>query len=286
MQRGADPPPLRDRRRRAHPAAPRSALAERSPDRPPPARPPGAGAVRDGRVAGRRDRRQQGGGGAVRGPGRLRRLRRAARGAARGGGGAAVLAARRAAARATWWTRWPAAPAPTWRRCASGVDRGQFDAAVALLAKGSGKIGIFGHRKSAALAEYAYYLLNPLLLEHVADRGRRAGHRRPADRPRARDRLIAFTFRRYAKRHRAGGARASTRPARRSVLITDDLMAPGRRPGHATCWCARRPRPGEFDTAAPGMVLVEALAAAIASRGRGDKRRDLAERLWKQFGTY
>jgi DNA-binding MurR/RpiR family transcriptional regulator len=29
--------------------------------------------------------------------------------------------------------------------------------------KGGGKIGIFGHRKSAALAEYAYYLLNPLL---------------------------------------------------------------------------------------------------------------------------
>ena len=44
--------------------------------------------------------------------------------------------------------------------------------------------------------------------------------------------------------------------------------------------------PGEFDTAAPGIVLIEALAAAIASRGRGAKRRDLAERLWKQFGTY
>jgi hypothetical protein len=44
---------------------------------------------------------------------------------------------------------------------------------------------------------------------------------------------------------------------------------------------------GEFDTAAPGVVLIEALAAAIAARSRGgDKRRDLAERLWKQFGTY
>jgi hypothetical protein len=45
---------------------------------------------------------------------------------------------------------------------------------------------------------------------------------------------------------------------------------------------------GEFDTAAPGIVLVEALAAAVAARvrGRSDQRRDLAERLWKQFGTY
>jgi hypothetical protein len=45
---------------------------------------------------------------------------------------------------------------------------------------------------------------------------------------------------------------------------------------------------GEFDTAAPGIVLVEALAAAIASRvrGRRGRRLDLAEQLWKQYGTY
>jgi DNA-binding MurR/RpiR family transcriptional regulator len=72
-----------------------------------------------------------------------------------------------------------------------------------------------------------------------------------------------------------------------TVLITDDLLAPAA--GLATHVLACAPAaPGEFDTAAPGIVLVEALAAAIAARvrGRSDQRRDLAERLGKQFGTY
>ena len=45
---------------------------------------------------------------------------------------------------------------------------------------------------------------------------------------------------------------------------------------------------GDFDSAAPGTVLVEALAGAIAvrMRGRSGRRLDLAEQLWKQFGTY
>ena len=167
-----------------------------------------------------------------------------------------------------------------------GVDRVQFAAAVALLSKGNGKIGIFGHRKSAALAEYAYYLLNPLLPNTwpiAAGEPGIADHLIDLE---PRDRLIAFTFRRYAK-VTAEVIRSFSDAGAQSVLITDDLLAPAA--GQATHVLVCAPAaPGEFDTAAPGIVLVEALAAAIAARvrGRTDERRDLAERLWKQFGTY
>jgi len=45
---------------------------------------------------------------------------------------------------------------------------------------------------------------------------------------------------------------------------------------------------GGFETAAGGMVVLEALAAEIALRKRRstDRRLDAAEQLWKQFGTY
>ena len=168
----------------------------------------------------------------------------------------------------------------------AALDRAQFEEAVALLCRGHGKIGIFGHRKSAALAEYAYYLLNPLLSNvwPIA-----AGEPGIADQLidlEPRDRLIAFAFRRYARVtstvirsfHDAG---AST------VLITDDLLSPAAGLATHVLVCAPADA-GEFDTAAPGVVLVEALAGAIALRvrGRSDRRLDLAEQLWKQFGTY
>ncbi|MDX6547743.1 MAG: hypothetical protein QOG33_1293 [Gaiellales bacterium] len=167
-----------------------------------------------------------------------------------------------------------------------GVDRKEFAAAVALLSKGSGKIGIFGHRKSAALAEYAYYLLNPLLPNTwpiAAGEPGIADHLIDLE---PRDRLLAFTFRRYAK-VTAEVIRSFGDAGAESVLITDDPLAPAAGQATHVLVCAPAAA-GEFDTAAPGIVLVEALAAAVAARvrGRSDQRRDLAERLWKQFGTY
>ncbi len=167
------------------------------------------------------------------------------------------------------------------------IDRDEFDQAVALLCKGPGKIGIFGHRKSAALAEYAYYLLNPLLSNvwPIA-----AGEPGIADQMidiEPRDRLLAFTFRRYAKVtaevvrsfEEAGGSN--------TVLVTDDIMAPAASIAAHVLVCPPAAA-GDFDSAAPGTVLVEALAGAIAvrMRGRSGRRLDLAEQLWKQFGTY
>jgi DNA-binding MurR/RpiR family transcriptional regulator len=167
----------------------------------------------------------------------------------------------------------------------TGVDRTQFHAAVALLGKGTGKIGIFGHRKSAALAEYAYYLLNPLLSNTWPIAAGEPGIADQLIDLEPRDRLIAFTFRRYA-RITAQVVQSFHEAGAPVVLITDDQLAPAADLATHLLVCAPA-EAGEFDTAAPGIVLIEALAAAIAARSRGgDKRRDLAERLWKQFGTY
>jgi DNA-binding MurR/RpiR family transcriptional regulator len=168
----------------------------------------------------------------------------------------------------------------------ASLDRAAFDSAVTMLCKGSGKIGIFGHRKSAALAEYAYYLLNPLLpnVWPIA-----AGEPAIADQLidlEPRDRLIAFTFRRYARVtaevvrffHDAGAA---------VVMVTDDLLAPAAGQASQLLVCAPAERE-RFASAATAVVVLEALAAEIAVRkGRSSGRRlDTAEQLWKQFGTY
>jgi DNA-binding MurR/RpiR family transcriptional regulator len=65
------------------------------------------------------------------------------------------------------------------------------------------------------------------------------------------------------------------------------VMAPAA--GIATHTLVCRPTaPGGFETAAAGMVVLEALAAEIALRKRrsSGRRLDAAEHLWKQFGTY
>jgi DNA-binding MurR/RpiR family transcriptional regulator len=168
----------------------------------------------------------------------------------------------------------------------ASVDRGEFDAAVRLLARGTGKLGIFGYRKSVALAEYAYYLLNPLLANVwpiAAGEPGIADHLIDLE---PRDRLVAFTFKRYAKVttdvvryfHEAGAP---------SVLVTDDLMAPAASLATHVLVC-QPAQTGGFETSAAGMVVLEALAAEIALRTRrsSERRLDVAEQLWKQFGTY
>ena len=169
---------------------------------------------------------------------------------------------------------------------AGALDRAQFDAAVAMLCRGNGKIGIFGYRKSAALAEYAYYLLNPLLANvwPIA-----AGVPAIADQLidlEPRDRLVAFAFRRYAKMT-ADVVRLFHEAGAPVVLVTDDVMAPAASTADHLLVCP--PSGGEgFTSAAAGAALVEALAAEIAVRkGKaGGRRLDTAEQIWREFGTY
>ena len=172
----------------------------------------------------------------------------------------------------------------------AGVDRRAFDEAVGMLTKGSGKIGIFGHRKSAALAEYAYYLLNPLLPNAWPIAAGEPGIADQLIDLEPRDRLIAFTFRRYAKvtaevvrsfheagaidaaRHRrpdgsglvAGDPRAGVRPGRRRGVRHGGAGhraggGAGRRDRLAG---ARPPRP----QARPGGAAVEAVRHLLSAR--------------------
>ena len=166
------------------------------------------------------------------------------------------------------------------------IDRAEFDAAVAMLCRGSGKIGIFGHRKSAALAEYAYYLLNPLL-PNTWPIG--AGEPGIADQLidlEPRDRLVAFTFRRYAKLT-ADVVRLFHAAGAPVVLITDDLMAPAAAQADHVLVCPPADAEG-FASSAAGLVVLEALAAEIALRKgkRSGRRLDAAEQMWRRFGTY
>ena len=183
--------------------------------------------------------------------------------------------------------RFAASAAADLAGLAGSVAPDRLAAAVSMLCRGSGKIGIFGHRKSAALAEYAYYLLNPLLSNvwPIA-----AGEPGIADQLidlEPRDRLIAFTFRRYAK-VTADVVRLFREADGEVVLITDDLLAPAA--AQATHVLVCRPGGGDdgFSSSAAAIVLLEALAAEIAlRRGRaGGRRLDTAEQLWRQFGTY
>jgi DNA-binding MurR/RpiR family transcriptional regulator len=169
---------------------------------------------------------------------------------------------------------------------AGSVDRAEFQAAVRLLAKGNGKLGLFGFRKSVALAEYAYYLLNPLIANVwpiAAGEPGIADHLIDLE---PRDRLLAFTFNRYAK-VTADVVRYFHEAGAPSVVVTDDVMAPAAALATHVLVCTPA-RPGGFESAAGGMVVLEALAAEIALRtGRSSGRRlDAAEQLWKQFGTY
>ncbi len=168
----------------------------------------------------------------------------------------------------------------------ASIDQAEFGAAVQLLCRGNGKLGIFGFRKSAALAEYAYYLLNPLLANVwpiAAGEPGIADHLIDLE---PRDRLVAFTFTRYAK-VTADVVRYFHEAGAPSVVITDDLMAPAAALATHVLVC-RPAETGGFETAAGGMVVLEALAAEIALRKRRStgRRLDAAEQLWKQFGTY
>ena len=117
--------------------------------------------------------------------------------------------------------------------------------------QGAGEDRHLRPQKSAALAEYAYYLLNPLLSNvwPIA-----AGEPGIADQLidiEPRDRLLAFTFRRYAKVtaevvrsfEEAGGSN--------TVLVTDDIMAPAASIAAHVLVCPPAAA-GDFDSAAPG----------------------------------
>lgn len=169
---------------------------------------------------------------------------------------------------------------------AGDVSPEALDRAAALLETGEGWIHVFGQRASAAVSEYAYFLLNPMLPNVIQVE---AGESALADRlldigPE--DRLIAVTFKRYAKvtQDVVSFFAEAGAPV---VLITDSPNAPAARHATETLVCADA-SPGPFPTIATGIFLVEVLAATLYERNPGaiQRRLDEAERIWSRFGTY
>lgn len=195
-------------------------------------------------------------------------------------------AADEAAPRGTLVERWLEAVEGDLRAVAAGTAPATLEQAAALLETGEGWIHVFGQRASAAVAEYAYFLLNPMLPNVVRVE---AGESALADRligigPE--DRLLAFTFRRYAKvtTDVAAFFQEAGAPV---VLVTDSPAAPAARHATEVLVCADD-SPAPFPTAVTGIFLVELLAATLLERNPSSigRRLDDAERIWGRFGTY
>lgn len=182
--------------------------------------------------------------------------------------------------------RWLSAVEADLRAVAGSTTPATLEQAAALLETGEGWIHVFGQRASAAVAEYAYFLLNPMLPNVVRVE---AGESALADRligigPE--DRLLAFTFRRYAKvtTDVAAFFQEAGAPV---VLVTDSPAAPAARHATEVLVCADD-SPAPFPTAVTGIFLVELLAATLLERNPSSigRRLDDAERIWGRFGTY
>ena len=172
-------------------------------------------------------------------------------------------------------------------RALEATGPGAIDRAASILDSGEGWIHVFGQRKSAALAEYAYFLLNPMLpnvgrvesgesalADHLLDIG-------------PEDRLIAFTFRRYAKLtsevvdyFRERGAPV--------VLVTDSVSAPGATSAEVLLLCPSEAEERRLPTATSAVFMIELLALTLLERNpqTAGRRLDDAERVWGRFGTY
>jgi DNA-binding MurR/RpiR family transcriptional regulator len=182
--------------------------------------------------------------------------------------------------------RWLGAVERDLRSVAAGTTTASLEQAAALLETGEGWIHVFGQRASAAVAEYAYFLLNPMLPNVIQVE---AGESALADRligigPE--DRLLAFTFRRYAKvtTDVAAFFEEAGAPV---VLITDSPAAPAAKHAAEVLVCADD-SPAPFPTIVTGIFLVELLAATLLERNPSSigRRLEDAERIWGRFGTY
>ncbi len=172
-------------------------------------------------------------------------------------------------------------------RAVEATGAAAIDRAASILDSGEGWIHVFGQRKSATLAEYAYFLLNPMLpnvarvesgesalADHLLDIG-------------PEDRLVAFTFQRYAKLtsevldyfHERGAP---------VVLVTDSAAAPGAASAEVLLLCPSGEEARRVPTAISAVFMIELLALTLLERNpqTAGRRLDDAERVWGRFGTY
>ncbi len=180
--------------------------------------------------------------------------------------------------------RWLSACVADLEATRNAISDVLLDTVATLLLAGDGRTYVVGQRKSASLAEYAFFLLSPLVpnVQLIA-----SGTASLADLlldVHAGDRLLVLTFRPYARL--AGEVIEFFRQAGGTIiLISDDaLAAPARLADHVLV-CAPD-SPGPFASAVGGMFVVEAVAAAVAERVSDEGRQAAARALWGRFGTY
>jgi DNA-binding MurR/RpiR family transcriptional regulator len=179
--------------------------------------------------------------------------------------------------------RWAQSVTAAVERTRAALDDAVLADVAALLDDAGGRTYLFGERRSAALAEYAYFLLNPLVANVQPVQ---LGTTMLADAlldVDSEDRLVAFAFRRHA-RVTEEVVDSFAQVGASIVVVTDEAAgAPAALAGHVLLCDSRSP--GPFASAAGGLFAVEALAAAVADRlgERGDLRRDEAEELWGRF---
>jgi DNA-binding MurR/RpiR family transcriptional regulator len=180
--------------------------------------------------------------------------------------------------------RWLSACLGDLEATRSAISDELLDTVATLLLAGDGRTYVFGQRKSASLAEYAFFLLSPLVpnVQLIA-----SGTASLADLlldVHAGDRLLVITFRPYARM--AGEVIEFFRQAGGSiVLISDDSLGPSARLADHVLLCAPD-SPGPFASAVSGMFVVEAVAAGVAERVSDEGRQAAARALWGRFGTY
>jgi DNA-binding MurR/RpiR family transcriptional regulator len=180
--------------------------------------------------------------------------------------------------------RWLSACLGDLEATRNAISDEQLDAVASLLLESDGRTYVFGQRKSASLAEYAFFLLSPIVpnVQLIA-----SGTGSLADLlldVHAGDRLVVVTFRPYARM--AGEVVEVFRAAGGSiVLISDDALGPYARLADHVLVCAPD-SPGPFASAVGGLFVVEALAAAVAERVSDEGREAAARALWGRFGTY
>ena len=180
--------------------------------------------------------------------------------------------------------RWLSACLGDLEATRSAISDDLIDSVATQLLGGDGRTYVFGQRKSASLAEYAFFLLSPLVpnVQLIA-----SGTASLADLlldVHAGDRLLVVTFRPYARM--AGEVMEFFRQAGGTiVLISDDALGPNARLADHVLVCAVD-SPGPFASAVSGLFVVETVAAAVAERVSDEGRQASARALWGRFGTY
>ncbi len=177
--------------------------------------------------------------------------------------------------------RWLRTGASSLEATRALLSDAEIDAVADKLLEPGGRTYVLGQRKSAGLAEYLFFLLSPLVknVQLIA-----LGSATVADMlldVSPQDRLVALTFRPYARL--TGEVIDYFMQAGASVaLLTDE-------PAHAgvehVLSCSPK-SPGPFPSAIGPLYAIEALAASVSERVHDEDRLNAARDLWGRFGTF